>query len=610
MPSRRKNQRKKTKQSAGSGSKATKTTIPKQSVIISLLYGCIEIIFSIIGIIIIGIFYETVWNNSPSAPLIEPITKDTIPKIYNIYDENITTIVWKDVEGETNLDKMLNIGRSRTPTLIKKSPSTYWKANRQWKLSDTPQKTIKYLTKLHYDNHRNISDIKTPYDINDDIISVFRMNNTNFFTFMDKSRPFVNYEMVNDTNYNLNDIERLHVSLHDFLTYINNKKYSNLNVNNSYLYYLDSAKNVYQDLKPITWFKMRDKTVAFSDKHIRKLLDINNIYLDISPSKLFINAYYDMTHNFFYQIEGQRRFLISPPSETPKFHSFPEGHPSFRSSQISYKFYFIPFNLWISRKSHPFTPFGTKQSDNINAWNVNLEPGDLLYIPPFYWTQITTLQNSIAIKSSSLGFEQIFSSLSDPRMLPKVLHSPYLDDIDKQKWLLHQLAFFTRQLIDRILKSLPDKRDIIETNKKELLNEYNDELEWDVIHKWIKIQLIDTRYKGNLLWDDMQCTYFDAVRCPLHGNTTTGLMQTMEQNAKTWALAYKELKQYVDNEDDVYWIRNIMLATHIEQFVSFITGHDNYCYFIQCLVHERFGSLYVESKEEEMRRRMEADQNM
>ena len=43
----------------------------------------------------------------------------------------------------------------------------------------------------------------------------------------------------------------------------------------------------------------------------------------------------------------------------------------------------------------------TKQK--INAWSVILEPGDLLYVPPFYWTQITTLKN-IYILSSNITY--------------------------------------------------------------------------------------------------------------------------------------------------------------------------------------------------------------
>merc|ERR1712173_238046 len=214
------------------------------------------------------------------------------------------------------------------------------------------------------------------------------------------------------------------------------------------------------------------------------------------------------------------------------------------------------------------------------------------------------LKNSISIKSSSLGFEQIFTSLSEPKMLPRILHKPMLDNVDDQRHLLHQLAFFTRQLVDRILRSLPDLRDNVK-GSDQLLSEFDDSMDWDVVHKWINEQLIDGKYRGNLLWDDMQCSYFDPVRCPKHGNTTHRLMKEMEQTAKTWAFAYNQIKNYVDDKDDIHYIRNTMLSTHIEQFVSYITGHPNYCYFLQCLVSDRFGSLYVESEQEEMKRKME-----
>ena len=149
------------------------------------------------------------------------------------------------------------------------------------------------------------------------------------------------------------------------------------------------------------------------------------------------------------------------------------------------------------------------------------------------------------------------------------------------------------------MKALPDERD-----GGGMMSEHNDELQWEAVHRWIREQLIGGRYQGNLLWDDMRCSGFDAVRCPLQGNSSEPVMQDMEQTAKTWAFAYKEIKQYVEDEEDRYFIRNMMLSTHIEQFVSYITGHANYCYFMQCLVSERFGSLYVESELEAQQRMM------
>ena len=267
MPSSKRNQRNKSKHkkqsksmnnsisgSSKSNPKATKSIKNEsESFFGSIVCGCIELLLSIAGIIIIGIFYETVWNHSPSAPLLsiesDIIETTKMPHIYNIYNDEIETVSWKDIDGDTNLDKMLVIGRSRKPILIKKSPSTYWKANREWKLSKFPIETIEYLTKLHYENNRNTSDIETEsvsYDINNDIISVYTMNNLNFFTIMDKTRSFIDYEMVSESN--MDKIEVINVSFTDFLKYINNRKYSKLNVNNSYLYYINSAKNVYQDL--------------------------------------------------------------------------------------------------------------------------------------------------------------------------------------------------------------------------------------------------------------------------------------------------------------------------------------------------------------------------
>jgi len=554
-------------------------------------------------------FYEHMWMHSPAAPLLDVMSETTdIPTIYQILQSPIDTISWSDLSGHSHLDKMMEIGRMRRPLLIQGAPCSHWKANRKWRLSQSPQDVMQYLSILHHTNNLHRagvdpdSDEMGEIDPAMDIVAVHRMNGSNFFTFHDRTRPFMAQQMVNEETSGLGAMERVNVSFIDYLGYLHNRRYSALNTNRTTLYYHNSARNVYQDLKPMNWFKIRDRTVEFTDTLRRELHDINQINLDLSPSALFVNAHYEMAHSLFYQIEGSRRFLISPPSESLKLRSFPEGHPAYRSSQIPHKFYFIPMHLWISRKSHPFPPRTAKTKDRVKAWSVVLEPGDLLYVPPWYWTQITTLRTSIAVKSASLGFEQVFTALSDPAVLPRILRRPSLDDEARQKYVLHQLAFFTRHVIDRTLKALPDERD--SDGDGEMVSEHNDELQWDTVHRWMREQLIRGRYQGNLLWDDMRCSQFDAVRCPIHGNSSEVVMQDMEQTAKTWAFAYKEMKQYVEDDEDRYHIRNLMMTTHIEQFVSYITGHSNYCYFIQCLINERFGSLYVESEMEAQQRMM------
>ena len=357
------------------------------NVLQSAVSGCLDCLCSVVCIVLIAMFYETAWTHSPSAPLLEVMSESTaIPTIYNIFSSPIDTISWKEVSGASNLDKMMEIGRLRRPLVIEGAPSTLWKANRKWRLSQSPQDVMSYLTKLHYTNSLRRAgmdpddvDADSIENLANDIVAVNRMNGSNFYSFHDRTRPLMAHQMVGDDSMSMLDaMETVNVSFYDFLGYLHNRKYSPLHVNRSMLYYYNSARNVYQDLKPLNWFKIRDRTVHFSDTLKRELQDINQINLDLSPTALFVNAHYEMAHSLFYQIEGSRRFLISPPSESLKLRSFPEGHPSFRSSQIPHKFYFIPLHLWISRKSHPFPPQSAKSKDRINAWSVVLEPGDLL----------------------------------------------------------------------------------------------------------------------------------------------------------------------------------------------------------------------------------------
>ena len=52
--------------------------------------------------------------------------------------------------------------------------------------------------------------------------------------------------------------------------------------------------------------------------------------------------------------------------------------------------------------------------DNIDAHLVTLKPGEMLYIPPFYWYQTISIDSGITVNSWTLGFEEIFTRLSNP----------------------------------------------------------------------------------------------------------------------------------------------------------------------------------------------------
>eukprot|EP01125_Pyxidicula_operculata_P022902 TRINITY_DN966_c0_g1_i3.p1 TRINITY_DN966_c0_g1~~TRINITY_DN966_c0_g1_i3.p1 ORF type:complete len:287 (+),score=32.14 TRINITY_DN966_c0_g1_i3:10-870(+) len=47
-------------------------------------------------------------------------------------------------------------------------------------------------------------------------------------------------------------------------------------------------------------------------------------------------SHYDKSHNFFVQINGKKRFILSPPEEHHKFHLYPSLHPMRLQSQIKF----------------------------------------------------------------------------------------------------------------------------------------------------------------------------------------------------------------------------------------------------------------------------------
>ena len=133
-------------------------------------------------------------------------------------------------------------------------------------------------------------------------------------------------------------------------------------------------------------------------------------------------------------------------------------------------------------------------------------------------------------------------------------------------------------------------------------------MNWDVDHYWIEKHVLKARYQPNYIWETLECNTFDPTRCPKAGNATKQMLRDIEKSGKTWGLAYKKMKPFIENEDDLYDIRNIMLANHVEQIVSWVAGHSNVCLFLQCVIHDRYGALYIETEEDILRRQLEEEQ--
>ena len=188
-------------------------------------------------IIIILCVYNLMFLNSPYVSLV--CDKIPEPIIFDYNGNDIRNISWNEISGHNNYDKIRKITLERKPILIFNSPATQWKANDLWDLSnENIDNTIKYL--INKMDNKNIN--------------IFKINNSNYYIDYDKLRPLGLYMKVNESN------ELITVKYSDMLGFIKNRKYSNINNNNDYIYYYDVISNkvnneLKDDILPIQWLK-------------------------------------------------------------------------------------------------------------------------------------------------------------------------------------------------------------------------------------------------------------------------------------------------------------------------------------------------------------------
>jgi hypothetical protein len=103
------------------------------------------------------------------------------------------------------------------------------------------------------------------------------------------------------------------------------------------------------------------------------------------------HAHYDSYDNVYVQIQGRKKFRLVSPTKWREVQPYPFLHPSFAQSQRGLG----------ARKNITDETFFTE----IEGLEVVLFPGDVLYIPPSWWHEVTALDNSLSINFWSYARE-------------------------------------------------------------------------------------------------------------------------------------------------------------------------------------------------------------
>lgn len=139
--------------------------------------------------------------------------------------------------------------------------------------------------------------------------------------------------------------------------------------------------------------------------------------------------HFDKIHNIFVQIRGKKRIVLFPPSDYLSF------YPPLESGQgIGHNSKVNPDD--INLESFPNFPWKEKIE-------VVLQPGEILYIPPFWWHHVTAIDENISL---SFWYDiKIKDFVMQKKMLPIFLNiaPPYLRHaISSGESLMHTMDFF------------------------------------------------------------------------------------------------------------------------------------------------------------------------
>lgn len=97
-------------------------------------------------------------------------------------------------------------------------------------------------------------------------------------------------------------------------------------------------------------------------------------------------CHFDGTRNFAASFGGLRRWILTHPDQCEGLHLYPKGHPSKRHSEID----------WSKPDYKRFPHFAEVQANE-----VILKPGEVLYLPSFWFHYIISLNINFQCNSRS-----------------------------------------------------------------------------------------------------------------------------------------------------------------------------------------------------------------
>jgi len=106
------------------------------------------------------------------------------------------------------------------------------------------------------------------------------------------------------------------------------------------------------------------------------------------PPGAVTSCHFDEQQNLFAQLSGRKRVRLFSPQEWSKLYPYPVGHPRDRQAQV-----IIPCDEENIETNHSSFP----ECNDVTEYRVDMEPGDVLYIPQYWWHQMEALTENVSL---------------------------------------------------------------------------------------------------------------------------------------------------------------------------------------------------------------------
>ncbi|XP_076317986.1 hypoxia-inducible factor 1-alpha inhibitor-like [Tachypleus tridentatus] len=262
---------------------------------------------------------------------------------------------------------------------------------------DFPTVSIPRLSHLNPDADRLISEMKPVVLTDTELVASAQKWNLDYLeknigsgsytVYLSNNKKFKYFDESKIQEHNLNftpPTERTEMKFWDFAECLRNWKAGEKRL------YLQQplndtvGKNMVDDFLSFNW-----NWIARQKKENNWGPLTSNLLLISTPGNI-TPVHYDEQENFFAQIHGYKRFILFSPDCYDKLYPHPVWHPHDRQSQVDFD---VP-------QYDKFPKF-----HDISGQEAVLGPGDVLYLPMYWWHHVETLQHGDYVVSLNFWYK-------------------------------------------------------------------------------------------------------------------------------------------------------------------------------------------------------------